>query len=740
MCANIFNNKFIVNLFSQFIFLHFRLSKSKDTPKPSVRVISIPSFSQDVQLHKAENAWTPGIANKKAGVVESSEDDISDLTKKVRAILNKLTPQKFEVLVQKFKDLPIDSEPKLKVCMELIFEKAVDEPSFSVAYAQMCQSLMKKSIVVKDNTEQKEVSFKKLLITRVQQEFVKDYMNDVDREGHEAKMEDPNLSEEEKKLARDMFMALEMKARRRSLGNIRFIGELYKLEMLTCKSMHECVTKLLKTTDDESIECLCRLITTVGQFLEKETVKKLQAIPKEKLQGQGIREFTYYFNEMKKIISEKVVSARVRFLMQDVVDLRANNWQKRREDAGPKTIEEIHAQAKKEQLSEKLNMYNPSTPTPRRDEVRKRPQKSVSSDQSDQGEWQVPTRAAKNTLEKIDPSRVRKMVNYRVDIDSFQLGPGSSRGPSGFGNWANGSAGPKSSRQEETTMQNRFAAFGGESSNPAYEGRTSGGYSSRPGSRPGSYVGRGSRGHSVENDKAKALQAVKEMNPGGVGRSTSTILPRDSERGPAVTKSSSMMAPPASSPSETQLRGRSTESREDLDKITKGLIDEFLGVCDFNEAVTCIIEKFHPTNISWFVEQSLNDVIDSKEKNQRNVGSLFSHFIKKGVMKPDNYLEGLNKFLEFAPDIIVDVPRIWEFLAIILSPGLLDETLALNLLEQSVEVLRAVDAPSCGKFMGTVSRELAKQNEERASLLWTKSGLSWPKILGASVDVDEFVK
>ena len=39
-------------------------------------------------------------------------------------------------------------------------------------------------------------------------------------------------------------------------------------------------------------------------------------------------------------------------LIQDVIDLKDNKWQKRREDAGPKTIEEIHADIKKEQLRE----------------------------------------------------------------------------------------------------------------------------------------------------------------------------------------------------------------------------------------------------------------------------------------------------------------------------------------------------------------------------------------------------
>lgn len=66
-----------------------------------------------------------------------------------------------------------------------------------------------------------------------------------------------------------------MKARRRSLGNIRFIGELYKLKMLTARIMHECIKKLIKTTDEESLECMCRLLTTVGKDLEQETNERI---------------------------------------------------------------------------------------------------------------------------------------------------------------------------------------------------------------------------------------------------------------------------------------------------------------------------------------------------------------------------------------------------------------------------------------------------------------------------------
>ena len=54
---------------------------------------------------------------------EEPEDPIKILERNVRAILNKLTPQKFDKLVAKFKELEIDTVPKLEACIELIFEK-----------------------------------------------------------------------------------------------------------------------------------------------------------------------------------------------------------------------------------------------------------------------------------------------------------------------------------------------------------------------------------------------------------------------------------------------------------------------------------------------------------------------------------------------------------------------------------------------------------------------------------------
>lgn len=48
----------------------------------------------------------------------------------------------------------------------------------------------------------------------------------------------------------------------------RFIGELYKQQILTTKIMHRCIRHLLDQNDEDNLECLCKLLTTIGKDLE----------------------------------------------------------------------------------------------------------------------------------------------------------------------------------------------------------------------------------------------------------------------------------------------------------------------------------------------------------------------------------------------------------------------------------------------------------------------------------------
>ena len=48
---------------------------------------------------------------------------MQELFRKVRSILNKLTPQKFQTLTQQIIDLDIDTAERLEGAIDLIFEK-----------------------------------------------------------------------------------------------------------------------------------------------------------------------------------------------------------------------------------------------------------------------------------------------------------------------------------------------------------------------------------------------------------------------------------------------------------------------------------------------------------------------------------------------------------------------------------------------------------------------------------------
>ena len=53
-----------------------------------------------------------------------------------------------------------------------------------------------------------------------------------------------------------------------------------------------------------------------------------------------------------------------------LTDLRLANWVKRREEAGPKTIEEIHKDAQKEEIKQKLANMTTEPPPSRKSEDR----------------------------------------------------------------------------------------------------------------------------------------------------------------------------------------------------------------------------------------------------------------------------------------------------------------------------------------------------------------------------------
>ncbi len=106
-------------------------------------------------------------------------------------------------------------------------------------------------------------------------------------------------------------------AKHKMLGNIKFICELGKQNLLQESILHLCIRQLLsKQKRDQSVqekaedlECLCKIMKTVGRLLDNEKAKPLM--------NQYFERMEYYSNSFE-------LNSRIRFMLQDVLELRRN--------------------------------------------------------------------------------------------------------------------------------------------------------------------------------------------------------------------------------------------------------------------------------------------------------------------------------------------------------------------------------------------------------------------------------
>ena len=352
------------------------------------------------ELHKTENVY----------VIGKVQDEEEKKQREFKSLLNKLTPENFGKLLEKVIDVGI-TEPKTLIgLIGQMFDKALTEPIFSAIYADMCAKLSERFI--KDNVQfidtaapegQNQITFKRVLLNKCQEAFEsgdaqikanyklvekhkkacktpltkedaeriakeeasKDGSADVKPEDLEEGEIAPTpkvktLEELELDRRREMNRLEEdlLKSRRRMLGNIRFIGELFKKSMLTERIMHTCIQKLLKEgdagkeaataagededdgpsePDEEDVEALSKLLTTVGSMIDH---PKAEAY------------LNAYFRRIETLTKASHLSSRHRFMLQDVIELRQKGWKVRRQAEGPKKIDEIHRDAQRQAMEQ----------------------------------------------------------------------------------------------------------------------------------------------------------------------------------------------------------------------------------------------------------------------------------------------------------------------------------------------------------------------------------------------------
>ena len=282
--------------------------------------------------------WKPmSLGKQPSAPVTSNLLDPETVQRKVKSALNKMTPEKFDKISDQILEISSQSKNEqdgrtLRQVIQLTFEKATDESHWASMYARFCKRMLDTmSPEIRDETVLDKSGvvvsggalFRKYLLNRCQEDFERGWKVDLPEPKEGESKEIVLMSEEYYTAAA---------AKRRGLGLVQFIGELYKLGMLTERIMHECVRKLLEFNgipDEAEIESLTKLLRTIGVNLDNTE--------------KGRHMMDAYFQRIQSIVDLPELPSRLKFMLMDIRDLRSKNWISKEQNKGPKTLDEIRA-------------------------------------------------------------------------------------------------------------------------------------------------------------------------------------------------------------------------------------------------------------------------------------------------------------------------------------------------------------------------------------------------------------
>uniref|UniRef100_A0A3Q2CMU5 Eukaryotic translation initiation factor 4 gamma 2 n=1 Tax=Cyprinodon variegatus TaxID=28743 RepID=A0A3Q2CMU5_CYPVA len=576
--------------------------------------------------------WVPSRSTRRDANSSNEKERHDAIFRKVRGILNKLTPEKFDKLCLELLNVGVDSKLVLKGIILLIVDKALEEPKYSSLYAQLCLRLAEDAPNFDGpsseiQTSQKQsTTFRRLLISKLQDEFENRTRNVEIYDKHD----NPLTSEEEEQRAI---------AKIKMLGNIKFIGELGKLDLIHESILHKCIKTLLEKKKrvqlkdmGEDLECLCQIMRTVGPRLDHEKAKSLM---------------DQYFGRMRSLMNNKELPARIRFLLQDTVELRENNWVPRKAfiDNGPKTINQIRQDAVKD-----LGVFIPAPMS-----------------QGMRMDFFLESPFMPNRV-KLD----RETLGGLADMFGQMPGSGIGTGPG--------------------VIQDRYSpTMGRHRTNPLFNGHS--GHIAPPQQSqfdmgPKSFV----KSNQISLRPAQSFLLNKNQVP-KLQPQIPNMMPPSAQ--PPRTQTPPLGQPPQlglkTNPPPIQEKPQKTNkkpppAKEELLKTTESIMTDYLNTKNLPEAVNGMREMKAPKH---FLPEMLSKIIvcslDRPDEDKEHASTLIHTLRTEGLISGENFMQAFLNVLDQCPKIELDVPLVKSYLALFAARAIIAELVSVAELAHPLE-------------------------------------------------------
>ncbi|KAM4593195.1 eukaryotic translation initiation factor 4 gamma 2a [Odontesthes bonariensis] len=486
------------------------------------------------------------------------------------------------------------------------------------------------------------------------------------------------------------------------LGNIKFIGELGKLNLIHESILHKCIKTLLEKKKrvqlkdmGEDLECLCQIMKTVGPKIDHDKAKSL---------------IDQYFSRMRSLASNKELPARIRFLLQNTVELRDNNWVPRKAyiDNGPKTISQVRQEAVRD-----LGVFIP-------------PSNDMRNDFFMDNTSFLPTKM------KFD----REPLGGLADMFGQMPGIGIGTGPGVIQDHYS----PTMGRHRTTPLYNGHIGNGNSSHQPQFEAGSK--TFVKPNQGQNSPVFSHKQNHSVQmqsKDMAPRFSKKGKMNADEISLRPAQSFILNKNQVPKLQPQMTMVPqngspigqlglktnPPPIQEKPAKPNKKAPPTKEELRKMTETLVADYLNSGNIDEAVNAVREMKPPKH---FLSEMLNKIIvyslDRSDEDKEHASNLFHALYAEGIITGENLMQAVLGVLDQCPKIEEEIPLVKSYLAQFAARAIVADLVSIGDLAHQLE-----DGAHFPLFLLCLQQMVKLKDREWLSDLFQQSKVNMQKML-----------